>query len=167
MKTFVMILFLVLTIQQARAQKTIEGTSQNFGALTGEGITLVEFGAEWCSPCRKVAPILDKLAEKYDGQVKIVKIDIDKEKKLKEAYASTGIPLILVFKDGKQIGQPKLGFADSNAISRCNPLTEITQLLPIDDSQDYISELWLKYILYRLTKMEVSNHAVTPKQVGW
>ncbi len=64
---------------------------------------LVDFWAEWCGPCRMVAPILDKLAEEFAGQVRIVKVDTDKNPGLSQAFQIRSIPTIAIFKQGKLI----------------------------------------------------------------
>jgi len=62
---------------------------------------LVDFWAEWCGPCRMVAPILDELATEYDGQVIIGKVNVDENQQLALDYRITGIPTLLLFKQGQ------------------------------------------------------------------
>jgi thioredoxin 1 len=62
---------------------------------------LVDFWAEWCGPCKMIAPILDELADEYDGRVKIGKINIDNEQALASQHGIRAIPTLLVFKDGQ------------------------------------------------------------------
>ena len=59
----------------------------------------VDFWAEWCGPCRAIAPVLESLAEDYDGKVKIVKINVDKETDLANKYNVSAIPSLIIVKD--------------------------------------------------------------------
>ncbi len=62
---------------------------------------LVDFWAEWCGPCKAIAPILDELAQEYDGRVKIGKVNIDHEQSLAGKHGVRAIPTLLLFKDGQ------------------------------------------------------------------
>ena len=62
---------------------------------------LVDFWAEWCGPCKMIAPILDDLAATYKGRLKVAKINIDHNQKTPRAYNVRGIPTLMIFKDGK------------------------------------------------------------------
>ena len=62
---------------------------------------LVDFWAEWCGPCKMIAPILDELAASYAGKLKIAKINIDHNQKTPRNYNVRGIPTLMIFKDGK------------------------------------------------------------------
>jgi thioredoxin 1 len=68
-----------------------------------DGVYLVDFYADWCGPCRMLAPTIKKLANKYDGKAKIIKIDVDKNQDLARKYGITGIPDVRVFKNGKEV----------------------------------------------------------------
>lgn len=63
----------------------------------------VDFWAEWCGPCRAIAPVLESLAEDFDGKVKIVKINVDQENDLANKYNVSAIPSLIILKDGKEI----------------------------------------------------------------
>lgn len=66
---------------------------------------LVDFWAEWCGPCKMVAPILDELAAEYDGKVKIGKVNIDDHQNLAIQYRINSIPTLLFFKNGQVVDQ--------------------------------------------------------------
>jgi thioredoxin 1 len=62
---------------------------------------LVDFWAEWCNPCKMVAPIIDDLAGEYDGKIKFGKVNVEESQQLASEYGIRGIPTILLFKDGQ------------------------------------------------------------------
>lgn len=61
---------------------------------------LVDYWAEWCGPCKMIAPILDELVAKYDGKLKIAKLNIDENQEIPSKYGVRGIPTLMIFKDG-------------------------------------------------------------------
>ena len=62
---------------------------------------IVDFWAEWCGPCHAVAPVLDKIVEERNGDVKLVKVNIDEERGLAERYGIASIPTMILFRDGE------------------------------------------------------------------
>lgn len=64
---------------------------------------LVDFWAEWCGPCKAIAPSIEQLAQEYDGKAKVFKVDVDKESDLAGRYGVMSIPALLVFKGGKLV----------------------------------------------------------------
>lgn len=69
--------------------------------LKSSGPVLVDFWAEWCGPCKMIAPILDELAETYGGRLKVAKINIDHNQQTPRSYNVRGIPTLMIFKNGK------------------------------------------------------------------
>jgi thioredoxin 1 len=68
-----------------------------------EGLSMVDFWAEWCGPCRLVAPVVDQLARDYDGKVHVAKVDVDSNQKTAMKFNIRSIPSILFFKDGQHV----------------------------------------------------------------
>ena len=75
-------------------------TSENFDEVIAKGRVLVDFWASWCMPCKMVAPIIEGLAEEYEGRVTVAKVDIDKEESLSVRHDVYSIPTVVYFKDG-------------------------------------------------------------------
>ncbi len=69
--------------------------------LASQVPVLVDFWAEWCGPCRMVGPILDKLAEEYDGRIRFTKLNVDENRQTAAQYGIRSIPTMMIFKDGQ------------------------------------------------------------------
>ena len=85
--------------------EVIEITDENFEqeVCNEEKVTLVDFWATWCGPCRKLSPMIDELAKEYDGKVKFVKIKADENLQTAQKYSISGVPCLLVFKNGEPV----------------------------------------------------------------
>ena len=73
--------------------------------INGSGAYLVDFTASWCGPCKSIAPMLDSAADEYTGRVEVVKIDIDQARPLCAELGIRGVPTLILFKDGKELGK--------------------------------------------------------------
>jgi thioredoxin 1 len=96
-------------------------TGDNFAQTIGSGTTLVDFWADWCGPCKMVAPIIEELAEEFDGRAVVAKVDTDAEEDIAFGYGITAIPTVILFRDGAEaerfVGvQPKAIYAQALSI---------------------------------------------------
>jgi thioredoxin 1 len=87
--------------------ETIHLNEQNFDEtlIATEGLAMVDFWAEWCPPCRAIAPVLEELAQAWEGRVTLTKVDIDKNPGLAARYGIRSIPTILFFREGEIVDQ--------------------------------------------------------------
>lgn len=76
---------------------------------------LVDFWATWCGPCRMIAPFVGKIAEQYEGRLKVCKVNVDEEPELARAYGIMSIPTLLFFKNGEAVGK-SVGFRSKNEL---------------------------------------------------
>ena len=73
--------------------------------VKADTVVLVDFWAEWCGPCKMIAPIVEELAEEFDGKVKFTKLDVDSNPRSATNFGIRGIPTLLIFNDGKPVDQ--------------------------------------------------------------
>jgi len=85
--------------------KYIELTNENFDATISEGVSLVDFWAPWCGPCRMIAPVIDELAGDFEGKANICKVNTDEQQDLATKYGVRSIPTILFMKNGEIVDQ--------------------------------------------------------------
>ncbi len=78
-------------------------TDANFEEMTGKGVAVVDFWAEWCPPCRMQGPIVEKIAEEYAGRAVVGKVDTDASRNTAAKFGIQSIPTIIIFKDGKEL----------------------------------------------------------------
>lgn len=71
--------------------------------LNSDQPVLVDFWADWCGPCRMIAPSVDQIATEYDGSIKVTKVDVDDNPAIPGRYGIVGIPTLMVFKDGEVV----------------------------------------------------------------
>jgi thioredoxin 1 len=87
----------------------------NFSETISKGVTLVDFFADWCGPCRTIAPIVEELANDLKGKATIAKLDIDGAQETTSKFEVTSIPTIILFKDGKEANRV-VGVKDKNTL---------------------------------------------------
>ncbi|MDE1882917.1 MAG: thioredoxin [Rhodospirillales bacterium] len=85
--------------------KAVTDATFSTDVLNASKPVLVDFWAEWCGPCRTIAPSLEALAEEYEGKLDVVKVNIDENPMAPTQYGVRGIPTLLIFKDGKVAAQ--------------------------------------------------------------
>ena len=83
------------------AVKHIEDGDFETQVLNADGPVLVDFWAEWCGPCKQIAPALDELSSEYDGKISIIKINIDENPEAPTTYGVRSIPTMMIFQDGQ------------------------------------------------------------------
>jgi thioredoxin 1 len=90
-------------------------TDANFATETEKGVTLVDFHANWCGPCRMLAPVLEQVALDVQGKAVIAKVDIDSEQKTAAQFQITSVPTMILFKNGKEVKR-LVGLRNAEAI---------------------------------------------------
>jgi thioredoxin 1 len=90
----------------------------NFDAdvLKSDVPVLVDYWAEWCGPCKMIAPLLDEVARDYDGKLQVVKVNVDDNPSAAQRFGIRGIPTLKLFKDGKEI-QTKVGAVSKSQLT--------------------------------------------------
>ena len=85
------------------ATKTVTDASFDADVLKSDIPVIVDFWAEWCGPCRMVAPVLERLAERYAGKVKVVKVNVDDNPQVARTFDASSIPTLVFLRDGKPV----------------------------------------------------------------
>jgi len=91
----------------ADSKNVLEATDNQFQnqVLESDKLALVDFWAEWCGPCRQLAPTIDKIADNFEGKVKVLKMNVDENPNTPTRYSVRGIPTLIFFKNGEAIDQ--------------------------------------------------------------
>lgn len=90
-------------------------TEDSFNKDISSGVTLVDFYADWCGPCRMLTPVLEKVAKDVKGKAVVGKLDIDHAQKVSSTFQVTSVPTLILFKNGKEVGR-LVGLRDADAI---------------------------------------------------
>lgn len=80
-------------------------TEEDFFSVIEKGITIVDFFATWCAPCRMLTPIIEQVAEHFGEKITVAKVDIDQDQKIAAQFQVTSVPTIVIYKDGKEINR--------------------------------------------------------------
>jgi thioredoxin 1 len=99
------------------SEKVKTFTDSNFDVETKNGVVLVDFWAEWCGPCRRLAPTVDALASEFDGRATVAKMNVDENPNVPGRFAIRGIPTLLLFKEG-QLAETIVGLAPKEDIAK-------------------------------------------------
>jgi len=92
-------------------------TDTDFDASVKNGVVLVDFWAEWCAPCRRLAPTVDQLAQEYNGRITVAKVNIDENPMVPSKFMIRGIPTLLLFKNG-DLKETVVGIAAKDDLSK-------------------------------------------------
>jgi thioredoxin 1 len=92
-------------------------TDSSFEKEIKEGITLVDFYADWCGPCRMLTPVLEKVAKEVRGKASIAKLDVDSAQRVASTFQVTSIPTLILFQNGKEVGRI-VGLKDAETLKQ-------------------------------------------------
>jgi thioredoxin 1 len=90
-------------------------TDDNFKNEIAKGVTLVDFHADWCGPCRMLSPVLEQIAEEMKGRAAVAKVDIDAEQKTAGEFQISSVPTLILFKNGKEVSR-LIGLRNAEAV---------------------------------------------------
>jgi thioredoxin 1 len=101
--------------QNQQNQRLVYLDDSNFNTTIAKGVTLVDFYADWCGPCRMIAPIVEELSNELQGKATIAKLDIEKAQSTTAEFQVTSIPTLILFKDGKEFKRV-VGIRDKDSL---------------------------------------------------
>ena len=94
----------------------VEDSTFEEQVLKSDSPVMVDYWAEWCGPCKMIAPILDEIADEYSGKLTVAKLNIDENQETPQKYAVRGIPTLMIFKDG-EVAATKVGAVSKSQLS--------------------------------------------------
>lgn len=92
-------------------------SDENFEEGIAQGLVLVDFYADWCGPCRMLAPVVDELAREMSGKLVVAKVDTDQSMRVASEFEVTSIPTLILFKDGEMVKRV-VGLKDLDALKK-------------------------------------------------
>ncbi len=103
---------------------TVEVNDSNFEeiVLKSDKLVIIDFWAEWCGPCRMVAPIIEEISEEYKGKVLVAKVDVDTNPDISSKLGIRNIPTVMFFKNGKMVDKQVGAVPKSNFVSKLETL---------------------------------------------
>lgn len=104
-------------IEESHSENITIITDQNFQTTIADGVTLIDFWATWCKPCKMQGPIVDQIADEFKGKATIGKLDVDKNPFISQNFNVASIPTIMIFKDGVQV-ERTVGLQSKEALLR-------------------------------------------------
>lgn len=93
----------------------LDVNDENFETTVGQGVCLVDFSADWCGPCRALAPILEQVAASVSGKASVAKLDIDVSQRTTARFQVTSVPTLVLLKAGKEVNRV-VGLRDANSL---------------------------------------------------
>lgn len=85
------------------SRRVQELDDQSFASTIEKGVVLVDFYADWCGPCKVIAPVIEALAEELEGKVTIAKVDVGQAETTTSSFGITAVPTLIIFRDGKEV----------------------------------------------------------------
>ncbi|MBR2826742.1 MAG: thioredoxin [Erysipelotrichaceae bacterium] len=92
-------------------------TTNEFDKAVSEGVVLVDFFADWCGPCKMLAPVLENLSREYEGRATILKVNVDNDPDLARRFGVAAIPTLVLFKDGAEV-KTVMGYQAAPALTQ-------------------------------------------------
>ena len=89
----------------------------NFDEVIKSGVVVVDFYADWCGPCKMLAPVMEELSDEMDGKATFLKVKVDDNQRLAQEYGITNIPSVIFFKDGEK-KEMQVGFIPKNVLEQ-------------------------------------------------
>jgi thioredoxin 1 len=102
--------------------KAVEVTEENFDQIAAADLVLLDFGAPWCSPCVRLSPIIDRMAQQYDGQITVGKVNVDQQESLMRRFDIRTLPTLCYLRDGELVETQTNSFTESDIQKRIEAL---------------------------------------------